>query len=299
MTAPWRLGVWLLLTCAACTKGAETPEPQAGRAGCEVRASGPGGPIPDPSGPYYHQVVVAHTSDGVALTGAWQALDHASVPDGAIGPSGRPLLYYVNGADGPVWIAEVLDDSAQVLGPLVLDGVSRPAGVVDPDATRLPDGRIRLAYLSGFGPPGSGVGRAICLAESSDGTRFTVVARALALDNVSLMTDPTLAQLPDGSWLLGISLGGRTVLARSSDGLAFSIYDTLTVGGVPELSRLADGRVRLYVCRNGIESYLSADRGATWTREATVVAAGTGGKRIICDPSMVQGAGMFVYKTAN
>lgn len=293
-----RLGVCLLLAFAAC-KQTETPEVQPSRAGCEVRAAGPGGPISDPSGPYSHQVVVAYTTDGVSIIGAWQALDHASVPDGAIGPSGRPLLYYVNGADGPVWIAEVLDDSAQVLGPLVLDGVSRPAGVVDPDATRLPDGTIRLAYLSGFGPPGSGTGRAICLAESSDGIHFTVVSRALALDAVSLMTDPTLAQLPDRSWLMGISLGGWTVLARSGDGLAFSIHDTLTVGGVPELSRLADGRVRLYVCRNGIESYLSADRGTTWTREATVVAAGTGGKRIICDPSMVEGAGMFVYKTAN
>lgn len=280
-------------------KVTETPEVHPDRVGCEVRASGPGGPIPDPNGPYYHQVVVAHTTDGVALTGAYQALDHASVPDGAIGPSGHPLIYYVNGADGPVWIAEVLHDSAQVLGPLVLDGVSRPAGVVDPDATRLPDGRIRLAYLSGFGPPGSGAGRAICLAESSDGAHFTVVARALALDSFSLMTDPTLAQLADGSWLMGISLGGWTVLARSSDGLTFSVYDTLTVGGVPELARLTDGRVRLYVCRGGIESYLSADRGATWVREATVVAAGTGGKRVICDPSLVQGAGMFVYKTAN
>jgi len=112
-------------------------------------------------------------------------------------------------------------------------------------------------------------------------------------------TDPEIAPLPDGSWLMALSMGQQTVLARSSDGYAFAVYDTVTVGGVPEVSTLADGRVRLYVCRNGIESYLSGDRGVTWTRETTVVPPGTLGKRILCDPSVVQGAGVFVFKTAN
>jgi hypothetical protein len=45
------------------------------------------------------------------------------------------------------------------------------------------------------------------------------------------------------------------------DGVARSAGDTLTFGGVPEITALADGRVRLYVCANGIESYASADGG--------------------------------------
>ena len=291
------LAVFVVAALVSC-RSAETPDLGLyDRAGCDVRVSGPGGPITDPNGPYYHQVAVAHTTDGVTLTAPYQILDHASVPDGAVGPDGLPLIYYVNGADGPVWVARLLDDSANVIGPIALDGVSRPAGVVDPDATRLPDGRIRLVYLSGFGPPTPGAQRAFCVAESLDGVRFAVVARALWVPEN--FTDPSLAPLPAGSWLMALSMGQQTVLARSSDGYAFAVYDTVNVGGVPEVSTLADGRVRMYVCRNGIESYLSGDRGVTWTREATVVPPGTMGKRILCDPSMVRGASIFVFKTAN
>jgi hypothetical protein len=289
-------GAVAVALAASCRSGPEIPEEDPDRAGCEVSAAGPGGPVTDPGGPYYHQVAVASTTDGVTLTAPWQALDHASVPDAAVGPGGIPLVYYVNGADGPVWIARLLDDSANVVGPLVLDGIARPAGVVDPDATRLPDGRIRLVYLSGFGSPGSNVRRAFCIAESPDGVHFTVVQRALWVP--ANFTDPSVTQLADGTWLMGISLGGQTVLARSSDGYGFAVFDTLSVGGVPEVHALADGRVRLYVCRNGIESYLSVDRGATWTREATVVPSGVLGRRIVCDPSLVADAGLFVFKTA-
>jgi hypothetical protein len=66
---------------------------------------------------------------------------------------------------------------------------------------------------------------------------------------------------------------------------------------VPEIALAADGRVRLYVCSQGITSYLSADAGRTWTREGVVV-TGTPSQRIVCDPSFVAGAGLFVYKTA-
>lgn len=290
-------GAVALALLVSCRSGPEIPEGERDRAGCEVRAAGPGGPVTDPNGPYYHQVAVARTTDGVTLAAPWQVLDHASVPDAAVGPDGAPLIYYVNGADGPVWIARLQGDTANVIGPLVLDDIARPAGVVDPDATRLPDGRIRLVYLSGFGPQTSGTQRAFCLAESPDGVHFTVVQRALWVP--ANFTDPSVTQLPDGSWLMGISLGGQTVLARSSDGYGFAVYDTLSVGGVPEVHALADGRVRLYVCRNGIESHLSVDRGVTWTREATVVPSGVLGKRIVCDPSLVVGTDLFVFKTAN
>jgi len=290
-------GAVALALLVSCRSGAELPMAERDRAGCEVSAAGPGGPVTDPSGPYYHQVAVATTTDGVTLSAPWLVLDHASVPDAAVGPDGFPLIYYVNGADGPVWIARLLDDTANVIGPLMLDGIARPAGVVDPDATRLSDGRIRLVYLSGFGPPGISVQRAFCVAESPDGVRFTVVQRALWVP--ANFTDPSVTQLPDGSWLMGISLGGQTVLARSSDGYGFAVYDTLNVGGVPEVHALADGRVRLYVCRNGIESHLSADRGVTWTREATVVPSGVLSKRIVCDPSLVAGTNLFVFKTAD
>jgi hypothetical protein len=300
----------LLLSCATCggggraTSGSPTSSPTvspsaASATGCEVEPAGPGGPVADPSGPYYHQVVVAATDDGRSLRDARQVLDHASVPDGVLAPDGSVLIYYVNGAQGGVWVARWRGGEVSTLGAISLDGVANPASIVDPDATRLSDGRIRLAYLSGFGAPGSTRARAMCLADSPDGIHFTVVGPALPLSSSETLTDPSLAPLGDGSWLMAISNGQRTLLARSSDGLRFERGETLAYGGVPELARTSDGGLRLYVCAAGIESYLSRDSGRSWTREGVVVASGTGGKRIICDPSLVAGAGLFVYKTAD
>ena len=45
-------------------------------------------------------------------------------------------------------------------------------------AFRLPDGRVRLAYLAGFAAPSNTAPRAICLADSADGVSFTVVGSA-------------------------------------------------------------------------------------------------------------------------
>lgn len=265
------------------------------REGCEVTGPAPPGPVTDPNGPYFHRVVVARTRDGVTLADAREVLDHASVPDGVRMPDGTLRIYYVNGADGALWVARMDGQTVTPIGPIRVDGVERPAGVVDPDALALPDGRIRLFYLSGFGPPGSASARAMCVAESADGERFSVVGRAIRF-SADLTTDPSVAPLPDGSWLMAASRGQQTVLARSRDGLAFEQGETLGYGGVPELAALAGG-LRLYVCARGIESYVSANGGRSWQREATVVSPGPG-RRIVCDPSSVAGTDVFIYKTA-
>jgi hypothetical protein len=284
-------------TAPAATTPASTPN---AADPCAVRApTGPGGPVTDPSGPYYHQVAVAQTTDGIHLSEARRVLDHASVPDAVRLPDGTVHIYYVNGAEGGVWIARFDGSSAVPVGPLVLNGVARPEGIVDPDATLLPDGRVRLAYLSGFGPPGSGTARAMCLADSTDGLRFTVVGTALALSATDTITDPSLASLDDGSWLMAVSRGTQTLLARAPDGLRFSLFDTLSYGGVPEIAAMGRDGVRLYVCAGGIESHVSTNGGNGWQREATVVAPGTLGSRIVCDPSWVPAAGLFVFKTAS
>jgi hypothetical protein len=290
--------------CGSSSTSAPPPQPSAaptasGATGCEVRPGGQAGPVTDPSGPYYHQAAVAPTDDGVRIGVPRQVLDHASVPDGVRTVGGDILIYYVNGLDGGVWVARLDGGSATPLGPISLDGVSAPAGIVDPDGTRMPDGRIRLAYLSGFGAPGTAGARAMCLADSEDGIRFTVVGPAIRLPEGDTTTDPSLLRLPDGSWLMAMSRGQQTVLARSADGLSFTTYNTVSFGGVPELAAAPGGRVRLYVCARGIESHVSADGGRTWTREGTVVPPGTLGRSLVCDPSLVEGASLFVFKTAN
>lgn len=291
----------LALALAGCGDPApEEPDDDVPEAGepCSVVEGGPGRPFTDPSGPYYHTVVAAETTDGRTITGARAALEHASVPDGVRLSDGTVYVYYVNGAQGYVWVARLEGTVAVPLGALRLGGTDRASGVVDPDAWRMADGTIRLAYLSGFGAPSASSRRAICIAESRDGLGFTVVATALELAEGELLIDPSVVQLADGSWRMAISLGQRTVMARSSDGLRFTRTGTRSYGGVPELAIAPDGALRLYVCAGGITSWRSADGGASWTQEGVVVPPGPAGQRIVCDPSFVAGAGRFLYKTA-
>jgi hypothetical protein len=277
---------------ASTPPGGSAPGPE-----CTPTRSAGSGPIADPSGPYYHQVVIAQTTNGLTLVGAHQVLDHASVPDGVRRADGTVLIYYVNGAGGAVWAARIEGDSARPISAISIDGVSAPAGVVDPDVLPLADGRVRLFYLSGVGTPGVNNPRAICIAESDDGVRFTGRGVAATLPSGELLTDPSVVRLADGTWLMAMSLGQQTVLARSSDGLAFAREATVSFGGVPELAIAPDGALRLYVCAQGIVAYRSTDQGRAWTREATVVGPGFNGKSIVCDPSLVAGAQLFVFKT--
>jgi hypothetical protein len=298
---------FLTAACVACGGGGgaasltpaapTTPSGSGNAPTCVITAGGPGGPINDPSGPYYHQVVVAQTVDGPAMTGIRQIIDHASVPDGVRRADGSVLVYYVNGAMGYTYVARMEGDSARVLGPITIDGIANPLGVVDPDAVLLPDGRVRLAFYWGFGAPGTNIARAMCIAESTDGINFTTRATALAFTPSEMLTDPSLLALPDGTWLMAISAGQNTLIARSTDGLTFAREGTLTIGGVPELARAPDGAARLYVCRGGIVAYRSVDAGRVWTLERTVVSAPVNGHPIVCDPSLVAGAGLFVFKT--
>lgn len=296
------LPLWcLLLACRSSSTGGApasptpAPTPSAQTDVCAPTSS-TSGPVTDPNGPFFHQVVAARTSDGVTLGDARQVLDHASVPDGVRLADGSVRIYYVNGSDGGVWVARLDGMTATPVGPISLNGVRSPRGVVDPDATAVGGGRIRLAYLSGFGAPGSTGSRAICLAESTDGENFTVVAAAVEFGAGDTTTDPSLLQLPDGTWLMAMSRGQQTVLARSADGLRFALGETLTVGGVPEIASAGGGRVRLYVCARGIVSYTSGDGGRSWQAEGTVVDPASG-PRIVCDPSFVAGADLFLYKT--
>lgn len=283
---------------AATTSSTTTSTISSAFAACTARPSGQMGPVTDPNGPFFHQVALATTDDeGRTIGQPMQVLDHASVPDGTRMPDGGIGIYYVNGADGGIWLARVSGNSATEVGPISIDGVSRPQGAVDPDATLLPNGRVRLVYLSGLAAPGSAQPRAICVAESSDGMQFQGVATAVDLASSSTDTDPSVTQLTDGSWLMAISRGQQTLVARSGDGLRFTTGETLSFGGVPEVTTLADGRVRLYVCAAGIESYISGDSGRTWQREGTVVRSGTLGHNIVCDPSRVTGTNLFVFKT--
>ncbi|MBL0173560.1 MAG: hypothetical protein IPP90_23300 [Gemmatimonadaceae bacterium] len=239
---------------------------------------------------------MAQTSDGLTLRGAHQVLEHASVPDGVRRADGSVLVYYVNGAAGATWVARIVADTAEPIGPITVDGVPAPVGVVDPDVQTVSGGAIRMFYLNGFGAP-EGTPRAMCSADSDDGVRFTTRGPAFIWSGGESFTDPSVIPLSDGSWLMAISLGQQTVIARSSNGVSFTRESTLSFGGVPELAIAPDGAARLYVCAGAIVAYRSIDGGRTWSREQTVISPGFQGHNIVCDPSMVTGAGLFVFKT--
>lgn len=46
-----------------------------------------------------------------------------------------------------------------------------------------------------------------------------------------------------------------------------------------------------------VAAYRSTDAGRTWTLERTVIQPPINGRQIVCDPSLVAGAGLFVFKT--
>lgn len=273
------------------------PSPQLAAA-CFPTTSAGTAPLRDPNGPFFHQVAIARTTNGTTLSGARIVIDHGSVPDGVRLRNGDVLIYYVNGASGgATWVARLAGDSVQAIGPIVLNGVTAPTGVVDPDAVLLPDGRVRLAFFGGFGPPVPDQQRAMCIAESLDGVSFTSRGAALTFTSSELLTDPSQLALSDGNWLMAISRGQQTIIARSTDGVVYTRDATLAFGGVPELALAPDGSVRLYVCAGGIVSYRSIDAGRSWVREGTVIGPGFNGRPIVCDPSLVAGAGWFVFKS--
>jgi hypothetical protein len=293
------LAVFVAIGCGSSPTGLTTPTgptapgpPTGGLSTCSPRPNPAPGPVTDPNGPLYHQVVIARTSDGVTLTDPRIVLPAASVPDGVQAPDGRVLVYYVNGARHGLWVGAATATTLEPIGPIMIDGVPDPLGIVDPDAYRVGN-RIRLAYLASFPQTGE---RAVCLAESDDGLDFRTIGTAMDLRAAGTITDPSVVQLPGGSWLMALSSGQMTRLARSADGVAYSLGETLAVGGVPELAVLADGTIRLYACAAGIIAYRSSDA-VTWHREQVVASRGPNGSPLVCDPSYVAGTDLFVFKT--
>ncbi|MBU0494269.1 MAG: glycoside hydrolase [Chloroflexi bacterium] len=230
-----------------------------------------------------HSIYMTYTQDGINFPGGEERriIEQASVPDGVIGPDGTLWVYFVNGRPGQhgIFVAHQTANAAwEILNCVKLDGRFE-GNAVDPDITRLSDGRYRLVYFLGNFVQGGalkpGDPHPIYSAISDDGLNFTVENQLIAVENV---TDPSLVQLPDGSWLLAMAHQSDILLASSQDGQQFSLTGvSLPPEGIPELAVLPDGRVVLFLSK----IYISADGGQTWELQPQQRVPGNG-----ADPSI-------------
>jgi len=245
---------------------------------------------------YTHQIYLTYTPDGKTFPDEKESqliLDHASVADLVIGPDGQLWAYYVNGETGRhgIFAARQTENGDwETLGCVTLNGEFN-GNAVDPNIMRLPDGRYRLVYFQGNfvsqtlqpGDPNP-----IFSAISEDGLHFTVEGQLIAIPGA---TDPSLVQLPDGSWLLAVTAGGQTVFAVSEDGEHFTEFSQpIREIGIPELFVFPDGSVGLYLAR----MFISNDGGQTWQVAEGVTVPGNG-----ADPSLValpEGGYAFSFK---
>jgi hypothetical protein len=189
--------------------------------------------------------------------------------------------------------------------PIQIEGLI-DGNAVDPDIVRLQDGRYVLTYMRGnFGQFNPEPVSTIYSAWSWDGVRFfdpRVVYKpgTSNSDRSPVVTDPSLVQLKDGSWLLAISspAGPNATLYGSKDGLNFTSKGVTLTAFSPDLQVLADGRVRIYYAdgpAGGIGSRISSDGGQTWTLESGARKTGAG-----FDPSVFKandGTWYMMFKT--
>ncbi len=259
-----------------------------------------GGNLIDQLGPRGHQIMSATSVDALHWTVAPDVLrDAGSVPDVVTLPNGILHIYFVDGlSPAPGLLQGSPQQGWQPLELSLTDGPSM--GIVDPDAMLLPDGRIRLFYLAAM-PANPTAPRAVYSAVSEDGIHFTQEEGVrVAVEHI---TDPSVVVLPDGTWLMALSRGGTTLLARSTDGVTFSLTEVVVnEGGVPELTLLPDGSLRLFVSApDGIRSLRSTDGGNTWEPEAGLRISAEEGN-VAADPGVTRlpdGTWFMVWKRLN
>ena len=229
---------------------------------------------PLPSGPNGHIVNVAKSIDdsGSYKQISKNVLKAASVPD-AVNFNGKNLIYYVNGGGGyekhSIYVSELTRNgtSSKVIGPIKIDGkIVKDA--VDPDLIVMPNGKLRLFYYVGYYtvPVKEPKPNKIYSAISSDGINFKSEGTMVSLKNP---TDPTVAMLKDGSFLLAVPQGEKSQinLYTSKTGYNFKKLKTIS-GGIPELSVRSDGTINLTYQEKDMVLQTSVDGGKTWVKSS-------------------------------
>jgi hypothetical protein len=189
--------------------------------------------------------------------------------------------------------------------PIYIEGII-DGNAVDPDILQLQDGRYLLTYMRGqFGQANPEAVPTIYSAWSYDGVYFfdpqVLFKPGAGSGSVTpVVTDPSVVQLKNGSWLMAISnpAAANASLYTSQNGVQFTANGVTLSAFSPDLQVLADGRVRIFYAdgpSGGIGSRISSDGGQTWTSESGARKSGAG-----FDPSvfkMADGSWRLLFKT--
>lgn len=270
--------------------------------------AGPSGP-----GPFNDEAWIAFSDD----SREWRVADgpvreHASVPD-IVEVDGRLLVHFVDfsGRPGPgeeqISMVESTDGGESWSDPRRCRIEDKPnaGGAVDPSVVLLDDGRMRMYFFGSEmtqGDPASHAGpHHIYSAVSEDGVDWTCEEGSRY--EQERITDPEVIRVGD-EWLMFVSEGSQTHLARSDDGLAFERDRdfSLRLGGVPGAVALPDGRVRIFACgREGIMTALWDPRRDDPPREERGGVIERGSYRIVADPAVIPLSGggyAMIFKRA-
>ncbi|MHA1269873.1 MAG: hypothetical protein ACTSPY_08830 [Candidatus Helarchaeota archaeon] len=169
------------------------------------------GTIPT-SGPYYHKIYHATSSDGITWTvNTTMLFNHASVP-GAVYFNGSIYVYFVNAASGEKLSVAISNDNGTTYTTydISITGTNSPRPV-DPNAI-VDSGKIRLTYLGNLMEAGEQ--HEIVTATSTDGINFNDEAVIYSEDQI---TDPDLFKNSTGGWVLFVNKGNNLIRAFSNN----------------------------------------------------------------------------------
>ena len=257
-------------------------------------------------GPFNDEVFGAVSADGVnfkVLAGPF--FSHASVPDVLelekdcpVGSKGTLILYFVDfsevigpGSEGISMATSKDGINWSGKNKITIEGKVNKGAAVDPSVIQLPDGRIRLYFFGSDitqGDPARHPGdHNIYSAISDDGINFKLESGVRF--SAPFITDPEVIRTDD-EWLMFLSRGAQTLLARSDDGLDFALDNDfyLEIGGVPGAVALHDGRVRVFA--TGRDGIISAVFNPDLNSAPAIEAGnriGRGTAAIVADPAVI------------
>jgi hypothetical protein len=204
-------------------------------------------------------------------------IDRAGVPDAVVLPSGRILVYFIDGCRQPdstkrerTGITLAVSDKLGALGSWVYKDVrflNIPSefgpGLADPNVVLLPNGNLRLFVLA-FHPGKDGSMKGDIFSFVSVDGGFTFSYEGLRYEDLA---DPENYRFSDSNWQI-ISGGPRGHALSTDGGNTFQTLGPFTdsQGAVHEIA-VTDrpGEYRSYLSSsNGIRSYLSSS--APWTK---------------------------------